>query len=135
MKLHQVLSLAFSFQGSQRQRPLSHQPHKLLSTVCMTSSSTRDSSKRTAKVRLIWHRRDLRLNDNELYSNLHCDDSNGSHENIASVSLFVFDPQYFEPKPSLVNKEGKSDGYQTCWCGPYAAQALIEAVSCLRNRI
>ena len=135
MKLHQVLSLAFSFQGSQRQRPLSHQPHKLLSTVCMTSSSTRDSSKRTAKVRLIWHRRDLRLNDNELYSNLHCDDSNGSHENIASVSLFVFDPQYFEPKPSLVNKAGKSDGYQTCWCGPYAAQALIEAVSCLRNRI
>mmetsp|Transcript_19764 Transcript_19764/g.44874 ORF Transcript_19764/g.44874 Transcript_19764/m.44874 type:complete len:590 (-) Transcript_19764:131-1900(-) len=83
------------------------------------------SHNKQSKIRLIWHRRDLRLHDNELYSNL--------DENTASVSLFVFDNKYFEPQPSMIKRE--KDCYQTVWCGPHAAHALIEAVQSLRNAI
>ena len=86
------------------------------------ASSNRD------RIRLIWHRRDLRLHDNELY---HYDDqhqqqqqqqhtgedlkrcldaspkivssaSSISSSSISgtSISLFIFDPHYFNPQPS-----------------------------------
>ena len=90
------------------------------------------SNREDSKVRLIWHRRDLRLNDNELYSNLICDDI--VRTNITSVSLYVFDKQHFEPRSSSVKSDTK-ESYDTILCGPHAAQALIEAVTSLRYRI
>ncbi len=88
--------------------------------------------------RLIWHRRDLRLHDNELYSNLellgsHHEDSgcNDEHGTKRCVSLFIFDKKYFERQPSTV----KGSGYDTVWCGPHASRALIEAVTVLRRNL
>jgi deoxyribodipyrimidine photo-lyase len=77
----------------------------------------------TNGLQLIWHRRDLRLHDNELYQ------LNDDGERFPSISLFVFDEEYFQPTKSSIS------GYKTVWCGPHAAQALIEAVSCLRESI
>ena len=93
--------------------------------------------------RLVWHRRDLRLHDNELYSNLVLNTNHKSMEKgqveekendnnlIKCISLFVFDRQYFEPQPSVI----KGSGYDTVWCGPHASQALIEAVTVLRTNL
>lgn len=77
----------------------------------------------------------MRLGDNELYSDLFCDDAAGVKgvETVTSVSLFVFDSKFFQPQPSLVGTS--EDAYQTIWCGPHAAQALIEAVNSLREDI
>ena len=99
------------------------------------SNKNEPSFKKNETVRLIWHRRDLRLHDNELYHGLHDENDNS----IASISLYIFDNQYFEPQTSIAispssaainEKEVKS-----VWCGPHAAQALIEAVTSLRNDI
>ena len=79
----------------------------------LLSSNNNNKSGRMNRCRLIWHRRDLRLHDNELYSNLD-----------RCVSLFVFDPQYFKPTKSCIDGD-----FETVWCGPHAAQALIEAVT------
>ncbi len=71
-------------------------------------------SKEDSEVRrLVWHRRDLRLHDNELYSMI---DPAGGKDGIVStiprtVSLFIFDNQYFEQKSSMV----KGSGYKTIW--------------------
>ena len=93
--------------------------------------------------RLVWHRRDLRLHDNEIYSNLVSNTKNGgglekghdegeeNHKVIKCISLFIFDKQYFEPQPSII----KGSGYDTVWCGPHASQALIEAVTVLRTNL
>eukprot|EP00567_Pseudictyota_dubia_P000711 CAMPEP_0197463748 /NCGR_PEP_ID=MMETSP1175-20131217/62660_1 /TAXON_ID=1003142 /ORGANISM="Triceratium dubium, Strain CCMP147" /LENGTH=582 /DNA_ID=CAMNT_0042999589 /DNA_START=137 /DNA_END=1886 /DNA_ORIENTATION=- len=62
--------------------------------------------------------------DNELYHFDNVDDK--TH----SISVFVFDQQYFRPTKSSCRSEHK-----TVWCGPHAAQALIEAVTCLRDSI
>ena len=85
----------------------------------LLSSNNNNKSGRMNRCRLIWHRRDLRLHDNELYSNLD-----------RCVSLFVFDPQYFKPTKSCIDGD-----FETVWCGPHAAQALIEAVTSLRESI
>ena len=96
------------------------------------ASSNRD------RIRLIWHRRDLRLHDNELYhyddqhqqqqqqqqQQQHHDDHDDTGEDLkrcldaspkiisssssissssisgTSISLFIFDPHYFNPQPS-----------------------------------
>lgn len=73
---------------------------------------------------LIWHRRDLRLHDNDIYSTLI------EKEDLASVSLFIFDEKYFQPQPSHVNKD-----FQCLWSGPFYTQAMIEAVTHLRDKI
>jgi deoxyribodipyrimidine photo-lyase len=91
-----------------------------------------------SNVRLIWHRRDLRLYDNELYhSSAHPGVQTTNHEShissvtsSPSVSLFVFDNGYFQPKQS-----SSSSNYDTVWCGPHAARVLIEAVTTLRHQI
>jgi hypothetical protein len=158
------------------------------------ASSNRD------RIRLIWHRRDLRLHDNELY---HYDDQHqqqqqqqqhtgedlkrcldaspkivSSSSSISSssisgtsISLFIFDPHYFNPQPSCTEHSHIYRGKQkensnnsttrtrkkrtdtdtdtnntsastststrnsTIWCGPHAAQPLIEAVTNLRISI
>ena len=46
-----------------------------------------DKESSSSRVRLIWNIRDLRLHDNDLYSNL--TDADGF--DVPSVSLFVFD--------------------------------------------
>lgn len=73
---------------------------------------------------LIWHRRDLRLHDNDIYSTII------EKEDLASVSLFIFDEKYFQPQPSHVNKD-----FQCLWSGPFYTQAMIEAVTHLRDKI
>lgn len=77
--------------------------------------------------RLIWHRRDLRLHDNELYSNI-------VENNDGVISLYVFDETFFLPRPSCTNTR-ENNNYEVVWCGPYAAQATIEAVTSLRESI
>ena len=77
-------------------------------------------------VRLIWHRQDLRLHDNELYS-VNEDDVNTT----SIISLFIFDDHYFRPQPSIV----KGSDYDTIWHGPYYLLALVEAVKSLREHL
>ncbi|GAX14744.1 hypothetical protein FisN_11Hh288 [Fistulifera solaris] len=73
----------------------------------------------TKKVRLIWHRRDLRLHDNALYQ-----------DNTILYSLFVLDPAFTEPRPSTVCQE-----WQTVWMGPHALSALLHALQSLRESL
>jgi deoxyribodipyrimidine photo-lyase len=79
------------------------------------------NNKHPQRIRLIWHRRDLRLTDNGLYSNL-------DH---ASVSLYVLDPAFFEPRPSTTCPQT----WDTVWTGPYAWNLIIYAVIDLRKRL
>jgi len=95
----------------------------------------RKTSRHRQRRRLIWHRRDLRLHDNELYSNIN-DYYDGS---TVVISLYVFDEHYFQPRPSCVNSSSSSsnnnNNNKIVWCGPHAAQATIEAVTCLRESL
>ena len=107
-------------------------------------------------IRLVWHRRDLRLHDNELYhdspnncNTMQEEDDNQQHHDhddpllaatpkhrhprLKVISLYVFDPCYFQPQTSSVL--GGKHNLKTIWCGPHFAQALIDAVTCLRERI
>ncbi|KAL3939540.1 MAG: hypothetical protein SGBAC_005750 [Bacillariaceae sp.] len=104
-----------------------------------TETEAETESKPRRRRRLIWHRRDLRLHDNALYSI----DANGpkrcegdtecefSSSSIECISLFIFDAKYFQPQPSLACPKE----YDTLWCGPHAAQATIEAVHSLRRKL
>ena len=79
--------------------------------------------------RLIWHRRDLRLHDNALYSNLH--DSGASASCPSCLSLFVIDTRNFAPLPSTVLPT-KWDAVRV---GPHAARYLLQALSDLRTNL
>jgi len=114
----------------------------MLSTSTRSESSNAYSRSTSEPIRLIWHRHDLRLHDNELYSDLNNEIDNPvqvskSIENVVitqsstrCVSLFVFDTTYFKPRPSIA-----SAFYDTVWTGPHAARVLIDAVSDLRNNL
>jgi hypothetical protein len=78
------------------------------------------------KVRLVWHRRDLRLLDNPLYSEL----TNNSN-NTSLLSVYVFDESFFAPRPSTCNPQ-KWDAVTN---GPHATRPLIQAVRELRKSI
>jgi deoxyribodipyrimidine photo-lyase len=67
-------------------------------------------------IRLIWHRRDLRLHDNALYSDV--DDTT------SVASLFVFNDSDFEPRPSTCRPEE----WDAVNIGPHAARILLESV-------
>lgn len=83
------------------------------------------------QIRLIWHRRDLRLHDNALYHPDNNDDDDDETTLSFLISLFVFDPALIEPRPSTVhNKEWK-----TVWTGPHALSALLHAVHGLRQSL
>ena len=71
---------------------------------------------------LVWHRRDLRLFDNALYSDL------GDRP---SLSVFVFDPSDFERRPSCAEPQR----WSTCRCGPHATLCLLEALTDLRQTL
>lgn len=81
--------------------------------------------------RLVWHRRDLRVQDNELYHFHHR--STEDEEKEECISLYVFDSHYFHPQPSISCPDDAD--YKTVWCGPFAAQTLIEAVTSLRSKL
>jgi deoxyribodipyrimidine photo-lyase len=100
------------------------------------------------RVRLVWHRRDLRLHDNELYADDHdytqdsncfySDPSQPCHatrkiknSSLKIISLFVFDNHYFQPQPSSMERSH----FHTIWYGPHYTNALIDAVYSLRNSI
>lgn len=76
-------------------------------------------------VRLVWHRRDLRLHDNFLYQGL-----SGRYDCTKKcVSLYIFDVKgYFTPQPSTCCPER----YDSVFCGPHFARVCIEAVEALR---
>ncbi|CAJ1943377.1 unnamed protein product [Cylindrotheca closterium] len=112
------------------------------------TASAESNSRRRRRRRLIWHRRDLRLHDNELYAIYNelnsinsspnhnkGDDAEGCDHNeslsFECISLFIFDPKYFHPQPSLACPKE----YDTIWCGPHATQATIEAVHGLRQKL
>jgi len=87
-----------------------------------SSTITNDGTEnRKERIRLIWHRRDLRLHDNALYQET---------GDIPSISLYIFDQAYFQPQPSSIDKSSK-----TIWCGPHSSQTLIESVLSLKHRI
>lgn len=75
--------------------------------------------------RLIWHRRDLRLTDNPLYSNL--DDTSST----STISVYVFDESQFAPRPSTC----LPFEWNAVTVGPHAARLLVEAVTELRLNI
>ncbi|KAL7553632.1 hypothetical protein ACHAWF_016937 [Thalassiosira exigua] len=72
-------------------------------------------------IRLLWHRRDLRINDNELY---HA----GAHK---IYSVFVFDPSDYALRPTGISD---ADGGQLLSInhGPHFTRALLDAVQSLR---
>ena len=78
-------------------------------------------------VRLIWHRRDLRLHDNALYSHL----DTSSESTTSCLSLYVINPRDFAPVPStcLPNK------WDAIRVGPHAARHLLHALSDLRANL
>ena len=87
------------------------------------------------EVVLIWHRRDLRLHDNALYNSLcskSCDKGDGLKSPTArTISIYVFDPFDFQPKPSLVVPEY----WDTIRVGPHATRVLLEAVASMREEL
>ena len=74
--------------------------------------------------RLIWHRRDLRINDNELYHN-------GAKK---IYSLFIFDPADYSPRPTgIVDGNGKQ--LLSVTHGPHFTRRLLDAVHSLRHNL
>ena len=122
-----------------------------------SSSISSDDQSDCSKVRLIWHRRDLRLNDNELYSDLNSVTSAPplpQHDQLSidpkeedfltgitarttacttttCISLFIFDTHYVTPQPSCI----AGADYNVLWHGPHLFQAQVEAVTALRQSL
>ena len=77
--------------------------------------------------RLIWHRRDLRLRDNELY-----------HHSCCVYSLFIFNPSDFAPRPTGIFHDGCSSSENELLGithGPHYTRRLINAVHSLRHKL
>mmetsp|Transcript_23315 Transcript_23315/g.32674 ORF Transcript_23315/g.32674 Transcript_23315/m.32674 type:complete len:653 (+) Transcript_23315:143-2101(+) len=94
-----------------------------------------------SRIRLVWHRRDLRLLDNPLYQGLttasHTSFYNGSSNNKDSssqpsvLSLYVFDESSLRPRPSTCNPTK----WDAVTIGPHTCRLLLEAVHELRSSI
>ena len=69
---------------------------------------------------LVWHRRDLRLDDNALYDAIQG----------PLLSVYVFDPALFARVPSCAQPE-----WDVIRTGPHATKALLRAVSELRTSL
>jgi deoxyribodipyrimidine photo-lyase len=74
--------------------------------------------------RLVWHRRDLRLADNELY--------HGTRRKI--YSLFVFDPCDYSPRASGISDD-RNGQVQSVTHGPHFTRHLIDAVNSLKRNL
>ena len=111
-----------------------------------TASSSQPSSKRVmTPIRLprqrrrrclVWHRRDLRLEDNALYSfDNHQSNNNklnnDDNDDVQEVrSLYVLDPQEFIPRRTAFD--------HSLWSvtrGPHASRLLLEALTNLRQQL
>jgi len=69
---------------------------------------------------LAWHRRDLRLHDNEIYHKV-------PHR---IVSLYVINPADYQPRPC-----GAQTTLETVTVGPHASRALVHALTNLRQNL
>jgi deoxyribodipyrimidine photo-lyase len=102
--------------------------------------------------RLIWHRRDLRLQDNELYEVSSMDASAGEDDWYASasasvettrvVALYVINPADYEPRrcccsssSSSSNSDDDPSPLETVAVGPHAARAICAALRDLRRSL
>ena len=74
--------------------------------------------------RLVWHRRDLRLADNELYHN----------DQKTIYSLYVFDPSDYSTRQTGIS-DGKGGQLHSLNHGPHFARGLIDAVHSLRRAL
>lgn len=88
------------------------------------------------KLRLIWHRRDLRLHDNSLYENL----ENDGDIQTKVVCLYVFDDDDFQPRAATCatganNHKSKILDWTTVNIGPHAARVQVESVYELRESL
>lgn len=74
----------------------------------------------TAPSRLIWHRRDLRLADNELYHNIQ-----------KIYSVYIFDPSDYSIRHTGIS-DGNGSQLQSMNHGPHFSRWLIDAIHSLR---
>ena len=72
--------------------------------------------------RLVWHRRDLRLADNELYHSK------------TIYSVYIFDPSDYSTRQTGIS-DGKGGQLQSLNHGPHFAKRLIDAVHSLRRTL
>ena len=75
------------------------------------------------KIRLVWHRRDLRLHDNWLYQKADAEDLN-------IVSVYIFNNEDFQPRSSSCRED-----WLAVNMGPFAAKLQIEGVRQLRKSL
>ncbi len=80
------------------------------------------------KLRIVWHRRDLRLHDNVLYQNL-----NSEFGETKVVSLYIFDDDDFRLRPATCTTTAL--GWMAVNIGPHATRLQIESVQDLRESI
>eukprot|EP00957_Ditylum_brightwellii_P111498 8504500-Ditylum_brightwellii.AAC.1 len=101
-----------------------------------TTPDPSKSARTTSDLTLIWHRCDLRLHDNPLYSSVGIVSAENNADTgidfaVPSLSVYIFNDKHFTPRPSTCNP--------TIWdavtTGPHAARLLIEAVTDLRKSI
>ena len=83
----------------------------------------------SSRVRVVWHRRDLRLHDNFLYSN--CEIVDCQDPSVSVVSLYVFDDEDFQPRPSTC----RPHEWDAVSVGPHAARGLLESIHALRQAL
>jgi len=77
--------------------------------------------------RLIWHRRDLRIRDNELYQ---------TNEEVKKIySIFIFDPQDFHPRSTGISNDDKSEQLYGVTNGPHFTSRLLHAVHSMRHKL
>lgn len=97
-----------------------------LLAACSAALTLRPSppSKMVSSSRLVWHRRDLRHADNELY-----------HSNQKTIySVYIFDPSDYSPRLTGIS-DGKGGQLQSLNHGPHFTRRLIDAVHSLRRSL
>eukprot|EP00928_Gymnodinium_smaydae_P035954 TRINITY_DN25213_c0_g1_i1.p1 TRINITY_DN25213_c0_g1~~TRINITY_DN25213_c0_g1_i1.p1 ORF type:complete len:668 (+),score=56.33 TRINITY_DN25213_c0_g1_i1:76-2004(+) len=82
-----------------------------------------------AAATIVWHQRDLRLRDNQIYSELSGIVHRGKTGPLLPV--YVVDPHDFEPRSSCV----RGVKHQVAMVGPYAARFLVESLQDLRSSL
>lgn len=91
---------------------------------CFAPPHTSSSHTPAMSSRLIWHRRDLRIRDNELY-----------HSEARNIySLFIFDPSDYSPRPTGISDE-KGGQLLSVTNGPHFTRCLLDAVHSLRRSL
>jgi len=77
--------------------------------------------------RLIWHRRDLRIRDNELYQ---------TNEEVKKIySIFIFNPQDYHPQSTGISNDDKSEQLYGVTNGPHFTSRLLHAVHSLKRNL